>query len=128
MRTHCSIRISRSRSNQVLQFVARTRSEHKDYKDLRYSTKSEMAVSLRPKDFFVLYVRTTTSSVGALPLWKYGGCCHSPWRGAVRYCLVALRDAQLGAPLGSGSLTTSEAGCSRSFASVRWVPLWQWTH
>ena len=76
-----------------LLFEAGAKPADQAYKDLRYSTKSALSVALSPRDFFVLYVWTTASSVGALPLWKYGACCHSPCKGAVRYCLVALRDA-----------------------------------
>ena len=43
---------------------------NKNYNDFRYTTKSAMSVLLSPKDFLVLYFRTTASSVGALPLWK----------------------------------------------------------
>lgn len=63
------------------------------YSDFTYCATSATSALLRPSACFALYFATTSSSVAAEPLWKYGGCCHTPFNGAVRYCLVAVRDA-----------------------------------
>jgi len=60
------------------------------HKGLRYCATLEISDALKPSDLRRLQVVTTASSVGALPLWKYGGCCQTPRNGAVRCCLVAL--------------------------------------
>jgi hypothetical protein len=42
-----------------------------------------------------LYLATASSGVAAEPLWKYGGCCHTPFKGAVLNCFDALLDADV---------------------------------
>ena len=52
-----------------------------------------LLLPLRPERTLGVVGRTTSSSVAAEPLWKYGACCQTPFSGVVRYCLVAEREA-----------------------------------
>src|SRR5438093_4107741 len=47
----------------------------------------------------------TARRFGALPSWKYGGCCQSPRNGVVRYLPVAVLAAYV------GSIPTSAGSC-----------------